>query len=152
MGWITGWLNVLGQFATTAFAADILVAHIASMWVLGNGHVFTNVEMLLAYAGIHNPLLTSNGLDNIMLPLQDLLNLRVLLNFDAAEMVASDGVAYSGSDTGGGCVPELGEHTWRQVACAVLGGVPTGGRRGCLNSALGRGANAAASVMGHRSL
>ena len=24
LGWVTGWLNVLGQFATTALAADIL--------------------------------------------------------------------------------------------------------------------------------
>ena len=51
LGWVTGWLNVLGQFATTAFAADILAAHIASMFLIGNGHVFSNVEMLLAYAG-----------------------------------------------------------------------------------------------------
>ena len=55
LGWVTGWLNVLGQFATTAFAADILAAHIASMFVMGNGHVFTNVEMLLSYAGQHCP-------------------------------------------------------------------------------------------------
>ena len=93
LGWITGWLNVLGQFATTAFAADILASHIASMWVLGNGHVFTNVEMLLAYAGIPNPLLTSHGLDCIMPPLQGLLNLHVLLRFDAAELAGRDGVA-----------------------------------------------------------
>ena len=53
LGWVTGWLNVLGQFATTAFAADILAAHIASMFLIGNGHVFSNVEMLLAYAGQH---------------------------------------------------------------------------------------------------
>lgn len=54
LGWVTGWLNVLGQFATTAFAADILAAHIASMFLIGNGHVFSNVEMLLAYAGQHS--------------------------------------------------------------------------------------------------
>ena len=122
------------------------------MWVLGNGHVFTNVEMLLAYAGIPNDLLTSHGLDNIMAPLQELLYVHVPLKCDAAEMVASDGIACSGSDTGGGCMPELGEHTWRQVACAVLGGVPSGGRGWCLNSAIGCGANAAAGIMGHRSL
>ena len=56
LGWVTGWLNVLGQFATTAFAADILAAHIASMFLIGNGHVFSNVEMLLAYAGQHSGL------------------------------------------------------------------------------------------------
>ncbi|CAL5225906.1 g8697 [Coccomyxa viridis] len=52
LGWINGWLNVLGQFATTAFAADILASHIASMFLLGDGHVFTSMEMLLAYAVI----------------------------------------------------------------------------------------------------
>lgn len=51
LGWVTGWLNVLGQFATTAFAADILAVHVSSMWYLGNGHVFSGEEMLLAYAG-----------------------------------------------------------------------------------------------------
>ena len=51
LGWINGWLNVLGQFATTAFAADILASHIASIFLLGDGHVFTSMEMLLAYAG-----------------------------------------------------------------------------------------------------
>lgn len=58
LGWINGWLNVLGQFATTAFAADILSSHIASMFALGNGHVFTSMEMLLAYAGRLLPRLT----------------------------------------------------------------------------------------------
>ena len=51
LGWVNGWLNVLGQFATTAFAADILASHIASIFALGNGHAFTSIEMLLAYAG-----------------------------------------------------------------------------------------------------
>lgn len=45
-----GWLNVLGQFAATAANASLLANHIAIMWLLGNGHVFTPVETLLAYA------------------------------------------------------------------------------------------------------
>ena len=46
----TGWLNVLGQFATTAGVGALLANHIANMWLLGNGHVFTSVELLLTYA------------------------------------------------------------------------------------------------------
>ncbi len=51
-----GWLNVLGQFATTAGVGALLANHIANMWLLGNGHVFTSVELLLTYASELNPL------------------------------------------------------------------------------------------------
>lgn len=49
----TGWLNVLGQFATTAGAGAQLSNHVANMWLLANGHVFTPVEVLLTYASAH---------------------------------------------------------------------------------------------------
>lgn len=44
-----GWLNVLGQFATTAGAGAQLSNHVAAMWLLANGHVFTPVEVLLVW-------------------------------------------------------------------------------------------------------
>ncbi|CAL8466365.1 g5901 [Coccomyxa elongata] len=50
IGWCTGWLNVLGQFAATAANALLLSNHMATMWLLGNGHAFTAVETLLVYA------------------------------------------------------------------------------------------------------
>ena len=43
-------MNVLGQFAATAANASLLANHIGVMWLLGNGHVFSPVETLLAYA------------------------------------------------------------------------------------------------------
>ncbi len=66
--------------------------------------------------------------------------------------MASDGITYPGSNTGGGRMPELGKHTGRQVARAVLGGVPAGGRVGRFYSAISCGANAAAGIMGRGSL
>jgi len=45
-----GWLNVLGQVAATAGAASTAAAHIASMWLLSNGHVFSQFELFLTYA------------------------------------------------------------------------------------------------------
>ena len=45
-----GWMNVLGQFALTAFNALLLAKHVAIMWLLGNGHVFPPLETLLVYA------------------------------------------------------------------------------------------------------
>ena len=45
-----GWLNVLGQFAATAAIGALLANHIANMWLLGNGHTFSSVELLLTYA------------------------------------------------------------------------------------------------------
>ncbi|KAK9908694.1 hypothetical protein WJX75_001534 [Coccomyxa subellipsoidea] len=50
IGWLTGWLNVLGQFAATAAIGALLANHIANMWLLGNGHTFSSVELLLTYA------------------------------------------------------------------------------------------------------
>ncbi|BDA51279.1 Amino-acid permease BAT1 homolog [Coccomyxa sp. Obi] len=50
IGWCTGWLNVVGQFAATAANALLLSNHLATMWILGNGHAFTAVETLLVYA------------------------------------------------------------------------------------------------------
>lgn len=56
-----GWLNVLGQFATTAFAGFFLAQHLAAMWLLSNGHSFSPEELLLAYASAHPlPLLLGN--------------------------------------------------------------------------------------------
>jgi len=53
IAWTVGWLNVLGQFATTSFAAQILAGHMASVVLLATGgeHVFSNEELLLTYAG-----------------------------------------------------------------------------------------------------
>ena len=45
-----GWLNVLGQFATTGTLGYITVKHLGVMWMLANGHVFSNAETFLAYA------------------------------------------------------------------------------------------------------
>ncbi|CAL8466364.1 g5900 [Coccomyxa elongata] len=50
IGWITGWLNVLGQFATTAYAGIFLAQHLSAMWLLSNGHAFSPEEILLVYA------------------------------------------------------------------------------------------------------
>ena len=46
-----GWLNLLGQIGLTASVASCLANHIAAMWVLYNGHVFEQEELLLTYAG-----------------------------------------------------------------------------------------------------
>lgn len=48
-----GWLNVLGQFATTAYAGIFLAQHLAAMWLLSNGHAFSPEEILLVYASKH---------------------------------------------------------------------------------------------------
>ncbi len=45
-----GWLNVLGQFATTGTLGYITVKHLGVMWMLANGHIFSNAETFLAYA------------------------------------------------------------------------------------------------------
>ncbi|KAK9909174.1 hypothetical protein WJX75_008248 [Coccomyxa subellipsoidea] len=50
IGWLTGWLNVLGQFAATATGGALMANHIANMWLLANGHTFNSVELLLTYA------------------------------------------------------------------------------------------------------
>lgn len=46
-----GWLNLLGQVALTASVDSSLANHIACIWVLYNGHVFQQEELLLCYAG-----------------------------------------------------------------------------------------------------
>ena len=48
---ITGWLNLLGQVALTASVDSSLANHISAMWVIYNGHVFSQEELLLCYAG-----------------------------------------------------------------------------------------------------
>jgi hypothetical protein len=40
----------LGQAAVTAGIDFTLANHIAAMWLLSNGHVFTQNELLLTYA------------------------------------------------------------------------------------------------------
>ena len=41
---------MLGQFATTGTLGYITVKHLGVMWMLANGHVFSNAETFLAYA------------------------------------------------------------------------------------------------------
>lgn len=47
----TGWLNLLGQVALTASVDSCLANQIAAIWVIYNGHVFQQEELLLCYAG-----------------------------------------------------------------------------------------------------
>ena len=47
----TGWLNLLGQVALTASVDSSLANHISAIWVIYNGHVFSQEELLLCYAG-----------------------------------------------------------------------------------------------------
>ncbi|CAL8461962.1 g1493 [Coccomyxa elongata] len=49
-GWFTGWLNLLGQVALTASVDSCLANQIAAIWVIYNGHVFQQEELLLCYA------------------------------------------------------------------------------------------------------
>ncbi len=49
--WHAGWLNLLGQVALTASVDSCLANHIAAMWVIYNGHVFQQEELLLCYGG-----------------------------------------------------------------------------------------------------
>ena len=46
-----GWLNMLGQVALTASVDSCLANHIAAMWSIYNGHVFSQEELLLCYTG-----------------------------------------------------------------------------------------------------
>ncbi|EIE25071.1 amino acid transporter [Coccomyxa subellipsoidea C-169] len=48
--WHAGWLNLLGQVALTASVDSCLANHIAAIWVIYNGHVFQQEELLLCYA------------------------------------------------------------------------------------------------------
>ena len=56
-----GWLNVLGQFATTGTLGYITVKHLGVMWMLANSHVFSNAETFLAYASKSAELLSSQS-------------------------------------------------------------------------------------------
>ena len=47
---LAGWLNVLGQFASTAFIAFFAANTLGAMWVISNGHSFSPEETLLVYA------------------------------------------------------------------------------------------------------
>ena len=48
---LAGWLNLLGQVALTASVESCLANHLSAMVVIYNGHVFTQEELLLCYAG-----------------------------------------------------------------------------------------------------
>lgn len=48
---------MLGQFATTGTLGYITVKHLGVMWLLANGHVFSNAETFLAYASESSALL-----------------------------------------------------------------------------------------------
>ncbi|EIE25063.1 amino acid transporter [Coccomyxa subellipsoidea C-169] len=50
LAWVTGWLNVVGQFACTSGSGYLTAKHMAVMWQMGNGHVLTPFEMFLSYA------------------------------------------------------------------------------------------------------
>jgi len=45
-----GWFNLLGQAAVTAGIDFTLANHLAAMWLLADGHVFTQNELLATYA------------------------------------------------------------------------------------------------------
>lgn len=46
-----GWFNLLGQAAVTAGIDFTLANHLAAMWLLSSGKVFTQGELLATYAG-----------------------------------------------------------------------------------------------------
>ena len=52
---------MLGQFATTGTLGYITVKHLGVMWMLANGHVFSNAETFLAYASKPARLLSSRA-------------------------------------------------------------------------------------------
>ncbi|CAK0780294.1 hypothetical protein CVIRNUC_005001 [Coccomyxa viridis] len=47
--WMTGWFNLLGQAAVTAGIDFALASHISAMWVLSNGYILTQSQLLLVY-------------------------------------------------------------------------------------------------------
>ncbi len=53
-----GWFNLLGQAAVTAGIDFALAAHIQGMWVLANGYVLSQKELLAVYAGEPRPSLS----------------------------------------------------------------------------------------------
>ncbi|BDA41309.1 Amino-acid permease BAT1 [Coccomyxa sp. Obi] len=50
VAWMTGWLNVLGQFTLTASTAYLAAIHVSVMFVVSNGHQLTTFELFLTYA------------------------------------------------------------------------------------------------------
>jgi hypothetical protein len=48
---IAGWFNLLGQVAITAGIDFSLTNHIAAMWVLSNGYILSQKELLAVYGG-----------------------------------------------------------------------------------------------------
>ena len=53
-----GWFNLLGQAAVTAGIDFALASHIQGMWVLSNGYVLSQKELLAVYASKPWPLLS----------------------------------------------------------------------------------------------
>lgn len=53
-----GWLNVLGQFASTAGAGYLAAVHLGDMIQLASGHILTKQDVFLVYASesyiLHN--------------------------------------------------------------------------------------------------
>ncbi len=50
-----GWFNLLGQAAVTAGIDFALASHIQGMWVLSNGYVLSQKELLAVYASKLRP-------------------------------------------------------------------------------------------------
>ena len=48
-GCCAGWFNLLGQAAVTAGIDFALASHISAMWVLSNGYILTQSQLLLVY-------------------------------------------------------------------------------------------------------
>ena len=44
-----GWFNLLGQAAVTAGIDFALASHISAMWVLSNGYILSQSQLLLVY-------------------------------------------------------------------------------------------------------
>lgn len=58
-----GWLNVLGQFASTAGSGYLTAIHLGEMIQLSSGHVVTRQDDLLVYASeLWQPKLTFSRL------------------------------------------------------------------------------------------
>ena len=54
-GWGAGWFNLLGQAAVTAGIDFALASHISAMWVLSNGYILTQSQLLLVYFSEPSP-------------------------------------------------------------------------------------------------
>ena len=57
-GCCAGWFNLLGQAAVTAGIDFALASHIQGMWVLANGYVLSQKELLAVYASALRPSLS----------------------------------------------------------------------------------------------